>query len=188
MAHSSTQASKETTRDRLSFFQRHIPSLRRMEDSRCLERPTGLQVRKLPVLEVLTVFKMPRRYLPETMELDAITPAPLAAPPQVHHTEGHSDVSRPPRPSRLRRLSELIDPLTLGERSHVRSPSGQILGAAEFMAHPGRPLSIRERQEAIREKVRAATAKLAEEEAAAAAAAKKKRKVSNASSYDFFTG
>ncbi|RMY77770.1 hypothetical protein D0863_01101 [Hortaea werneckii] len=124
---------------------------------------------------------MPRRYLPETMELDAITPAPLASPPQVHHTEGHSDVSRPPRPSRLRRLSELIDPLTLGAKSHVRSPSGQILGAAEFMAHPGRPLSIRERQEAIREKVRAATAKLAEEEAAAAAAAKKKRK--NFSSY-----
>ncbi|KAI7160201.1 hypothetical protein KC352_g26994, partial [Hortaea werneckii] len=81
----------------------------------------------------------------------------------------------------LRRLSELIDPLTLGERSHVRSPSGQILGAAEFMAHPGRPLSIRERQEAIREKVRATTAKLAEEakkaeEEAAAAAAAKKRK------------
>ncbi|OTA33065.1 hypothetical protein BTJ68_06953 [Hortaea werneckii EXF-2000] len=115
------------------------------------------------------------------MELDAITPAPPATPPQVHHTEGHSDVSRPPQPSRLRRLSELIDPLTLGERSHVRSPSGQILGAAEFMAHPGRPLSIRERQEAIREKVRAATAKLAEEtkkaeEEAAAAAAAKKRK------------
>ncbi|KAI7611439.1 hypothetical protein KC319_g20493, partial [Hortaea werneckii] len=91
-------------------------------------------------------------------------------------------VSRPPQPSRLRRLSELIDPLTLGERSHVRSPSGQILGAAEFMAHPGRPLSIRERQEAIREKVRATTAKLAEEakkaeEEAAAAAAAKKRKL-----------
>ncbi|KAI6881175.1 hypothetical protein KC360_g6803 [Hortaea werneckii] len=124
---------------------------------------------------------MPRRYFPETMELDAITPASPATPPQVHHTEGHSDVSRPPQPSRLRRLSELIDPLTLGERSHVRSPSGQILGAAEFMAHPGRPLSIRERQEAIREKVRAATAKLAEEtkraeEEAAAAAASKKRK------------
>ncbi|RMY52058.1 hypothetical protein D0864_14321 [Hortaea werneckii] len=124
---------------------------------------------------------MPRRSLPETMELDAITPVPLATPPQVHHTEGHSDVSRPPQPSRLRRLSELIDPLTLGERSHVRSPSGQILGAAEFMAHPGRPLSIRERQEAIREKVRATTAKLAEEakkaekEAAAAAAAKKRK-------------
>ncbi|RMY10204.1 hypothetical protein D0867_08471 [Hortaea werneckii] len=130
---------------------------------------------------------MSRRYFPETMELDAITPAPLAAPPQVHHTEGHSDVSRPPRPSRLRRLSELIDPLTLGERSHVRSPSGQILGAAEFMAHPGRPLSIRERQEAIREKVRAATAKLAEEEAAAAAAAKKKRKA-NKNSCAFCAG
>ena len=145
-------------------------------------------MRTLPALEILTLFKMPRRNLPETMELDAITPAPPATPPQVHHTEGHSDVSRPPQPSRLRRLSELIDPLTLGERSHVRSPSGQILGAAEFMAHPGRPLSIRERQEAIREKVRAATAKLAEEEAAAAAAAKKKRKVSSVRSCDFFTG
>ena len=150
-------------------------------------------MRTLPALEILTLFKMPRRNLPETMELDAITPAPLATPPQAHHTEGHSDVSRPPQPSRLRRLSELIDPLTLGERSHVRSPSGQILGAAEFMAHPGRPLSIRERQEAIREKVRATTAKLAEEakkaeEEAAAAAAAKKRKVSNIPSCDFFTG
>lgn len=38
--------------------------------------------------------------------------------------EGHSDVSRPPPPPRLRHLSELIDPVDLAVDSQVRSPSG----------------------------------------------------------------
>lgn len=109
-------------------------------------------------------------------DVDAIRPAPL----RIHNTDGHSDVSRPPPPARLRHLSELIDPLDLTEKSHVRSPSGNILGAAEFMMHPGRPRSIRERQENIREKVRSASrlaieAKLAEEAEEAARKEEKKK-------------
>ena len=64
---------------------------------------------------------------------------------------------RAPAPPHLRRLSELIDPHDLSIDSHVRSPSGNLLGPAQFMAHPDRPRSIRERQEKIRDRVRAAS-------------------------------
>jgi len=70
--------------------------------------------------------------------------------------EGHSNVTRPPPPPRLHRLSELLDPAKL-DGGHVRSPSGNILAPDQFLAHPDRPRSIRERQEDIREKVRAAS-------------------------------
>ena len=74
-----------------------------------------------------------------------------------HELEGHSDVSRPPPPPRLRHLSELIDPADLAVDSHIRSPSGKLLAPEQFLVHPNRPLSIRERQEEIKEKVRAAS-------------------------------
>ena len=52
---------------------------------------------------------------------------------------------------------ELIDPAELPIDSHVRSPSGRLLAPEQFLVHPDRPLSIRERQEEIREKVRTAS-------------------------------
>ncbi|KAK5115846.1 hypothetical protein LTR85_009440 [Meristemomyces frigidus] len=88
-----------------------------------------------------------------TMSEDSITTCPL----KVHELEGHSDVSRPPPPPRLRRLSELIDPAGLPTDSRVRSPSGHLFAPEQFLVHPDRPRSIRERQEDIREKVRAAS-------------------------------
>ena len=76
---------------------------------------------------------------------------------QVDEQEGHSNVTRPPPPPQLRRLSELIDPHELTIDSNVRSPSGNLLAVEQFLVHPDRPRSIRERQEQIREKVRAAS-------------------------------
>lgn len=70
---------------------------------------------------------------------------------------GNSNVSKPLPPPRLHSLSELIDPATLPIDAHVRSPSGNLLAPEQFMFHPARPLSIRERQEEIRDRVRAAS-------------------------------
>ncbi|KAK5118932.1 hypothetical protein LTR62_000143 [Meristemomyces frigidus] len=75
----------------------------------------------------------------------------------VTELEGHADVSRPPPPPRLRHLSELIDPAELPIDAHVRSPSGNLLAPEQFLVHPERPLSIRERQEEIRDKIRSAS-------------------------------
>lgn len=77
---------------------------------------------------------------------------------QVHELDGHSNITRPPPPPRLRHLSELIDPEDIPRNSHVRSPSGNVLGAAEYAAHPDRPLSMRERRKEILKRVRAASA------------------------------
>jgi len=46
--------------------------------------------------------------------------------------EGHSNVSRPPPPPRLHRLSELLDPAKL-DGGHVRSPSGNISRRTSFL-------------------------------------------------------
>jgi hypothetical protein len=75
----------------------------------------------------------------------------------VDPVEGHSDVSRPPQPPRIHSLSELIDPAEISIDSHVRSPSGNLLAPEQFLVHPARPRSMRERQQEIREKVRAAS-------------------------------
>jgi hypothetical protein len=75
----------------------------------------------------------------------------------VHDIHGHANISRPPPPPLIRRLSELIDPAELPIDSNVRSPSGNLLAPEQFLAHPDRPLSIRERQAEIREKVRTAS-------------------------------
>lgn len=76
---------------------------------------------------------------------------------QVDDHEGHSNVTRPPPPARLVQLSELIDPETLPIDTQIRSPSGTLLGFEQFLVHPNRPRSIRERQEDIMERVRAAS-------------------------------
>lgn len=83
----------------------------------------------------------------------------FAAPPQIRIDDltGHSNVSRPPKPPRIRRLSELIDPAEVPIDAHIRSPSGNLLAPEQFLFHPDRPLSIRERQEEIRERVRTAS-------------------------------
>lgn len=100
-----------------------------------------------------------------TLETEAITVASSRDPQsfsnnqavRIDDTEGHSNVSRPPPPPRLRRLSELIDPEDINPNARVRSPSGNLLAAEEFLKHPDRPPSMRERQEIIRERVRAAS-------------------------------
>jgi hypothetical protein len=75
----------------------------------------------------------------------------------IHAIEGHSDVSRPPPPPRIRRLSELIDPAEIPIDFSVRSPSGNLLAPEQFLARPNRPLSIRERQAEIQKRVRQAS-------------------------------
>lgn len=76
---------------------------------------------------------------------------------QAHELEGHSDVTRPPPPPRIHSLSELIDPAELPIDSHVRSPSGNLLAPEQYLVHPNRPRSMRERQQEIREKTRNAS-------------------------------
>ncbi|KAK3721513.1 hypothetical protein LTR37_003069 [Vermiconidia calcicola] len=76
---------------------------------------------------------------------------------QVDELEGHSNITRPPTPPRIRRLSELIDPLEIDVDTTIRSPSGNLLAPEQFLSHPDRPRSIRERQQEIRDKVRAAS-------------------------------
>lgn len=75
----------------------------------------------------------------------------------VDDVEGHANVTRPPPPPQLRHLDELIDPAELPIDCHIRSPSGTMLALEQFLVHPDRPRSIRERQEEIKEKVRAAS-------------------------------
>jgi hypothetical protein len=75
----------------------------------------------------------------------------------IHAIEGHSDVTRPPPPPRIRRLSELIDPADIPIDYSVRSPSGNLLAPEQFLARPNRPLSIRERQAEIQKRVRQAS-------------------------------
>lgn len=97
----------------------------------------------------------------------SLTPS-IASPPKarlsdtipsvnVDDTEGHTNVTRPPPPPRLHQLDELIDPAELPIDCHIRSPSGTMLALEQFLVHPDRPRSIRERQEQINEKVRAAS-------------------------------
>lgn len=86
-----------------------------------------------------------------------VSAPPATAPIQIDSLEGHSDVTRPPPPPRIVHLSELIDPSELAVDSSIRSPSGNLLAPEQFLVHPDRPRSMRERQEEIREKVRAAS-------------------------------
>ncbi|KAK5136922.1 hypothetical protein LTR08_001429 [Meristemomyces frigidus] len=96
-----------------------------------------------------------------TGDTDTIVTIPRANSPtplKIHVLDGHSNVSRPPPPPRLRHLSELIDPMDLATADgHVRSPSGNMLEPAQWLVHPDRPMSIRERQERIQERMRAAS-------------------------------
>lgn len=87
------------------------------------------------------------------------SPAAIQSPPtiEIDEQEGHSDVTRPPPPPQLRRLSELIDPHDVAMDSQIRSPSGNLLAPEQFLVHPDRPKSIRERQEQINARVRAAS-------------------------------
>lgn len=85
-----------------------------------------------------------------------------------------SDITTPTVPRQLTRISEILDPRdVLREQTYldspsrtrsssqaltllnppkagiVHSPSGNALGAEEFIAHPGRPLAMWERQERV---------------------------------------
>ena len=67
-----------------------------------------------------------------------------------------SAISHPtPARPKIMRLSELIDPLDMAEdiEMAVRSPSGNLLCRRNFEDRDDRPLSMRERQENIRENV-----------------------------------
>ncbi|KAF4553789.1 Hypothetical protein D9617_6g095220 [Elsinoe fawcettii] len=82
----------------------------------------------------------------------------LAGPPFGHdrlHTETQGyGISLPVRRQHVRQLSELIDPTKLCvDDDYVKSPSGNLLGHADFCAREDRPLSLRERQERIRQQI-----------------------------------
>ncbi|PNS19356.1 Protein argonaute [Sphaceloma murrayae] len=82
----------------------------------------------------------------------------LAGPPYGHdrlHTEtAEYGISMPVRRQHIRQLSELIDPTKLMvDEEYVKSPSGNLLGHADFCAREDRPLSLRERQERIRQQL-----------------------------------
>jgi hypothetical protein len=59
-----------------------------------------------------------------------------------------------PKPARplLRRYSELLDPTQL-DNQQVRSPSGHMLTGSTYNLRGDRPLSVRERQERIRQQM-----------------------------------
>lgn len=109
-----------------------------------------------------------------TSSLLTTYPSPSTIPSTP--TSPLSDITPPAPPRSLNRLSEIIDPRTLlreedpfntstrGGRSAqqptytnnsrigigiVHSPSGNSLGAREFMDHPNRPLAMWERQERV---------------------------------------
>ncbi|KAL9077610.1 MAG: hypothetical protein Q9157_003280 [Trypethelium eluteriae] len=58
-------------------------------------------------------------------------------------------VTKPAPPSKLNRLS-IVPPTEIKEGIVVRSPSGRILTKTDYANHPDRPLSMQERQEAIK--------------------------------------
>lgn len=67
------------------------------------------------------------------------------------------DISKP-KPARphIRHLSELIDPIQLVhevDEKAIRSPSGHLLGRQSFEERDDRPLSMRERQERVRQRL-----------------------------------
>ncbi|PSK44238.1 hypothetical protein B9Z65_218 [Elsinoe australis] len=82
----------------------------------------------------------------------------LAGPPFGHdRLQTETDeygISLPLRRQHVRQLSELIDPTKLCvDDDYVKSPSGNLLGHADFCAREDRPLSLRERQERIRQQL-----------------------------------
>ncbi|KAL9096840.1 MAG: hypothetical protein Q9165_000804 [Trypethelium subeluteriae] len=58
-------------------------------------------------------------------------------------------VTKPAPPSKLNRLS-IVPPTEIKEGIVIRSPSGRILTKTDYANHPDRPLSMQERQEAIK--------------------------------------
>lgn len=61
---------------------------------------------------------------------------------------------RPVQTRRIRRISELIDPLSISDAEAViQSPSGNLLSHKDFALRADRPLSMRERQEKIRKEM-----------------------------------
>lgn len=69
--------------------------------------------------------------------------------------EGYADVSRPPStPRQVLRISGIIDLNDIAANGHVESPSGQIMTREEYANHPDRPLTLRERQQKILQRVR----------------------------------
>lgn len=79
--------------------------------------------------------------------------ASLTIRAEIHELEGHGNVTRPGRPPRKHHLSELIDPDDLPPNLHMRTRSGNVLGREEWVAHPDRPRSLRERREEVMRRV-----------------------------------
>lgn len=59
---------------------------------------------------------------------------------------------RTPAKPMVRRFSELLDPAILDDQQ-IRSPSGNLLSGSTYALREDRPLSIRERQEIIRQRL-----------------------------------
>ena len=136
-----------------------------------------------PIASPTSTFTFPgrRRQTSFADEVDVKTFSGNAAPasrpvssyhhtsPEQHQQDGPQEISEisQPKPMRpkINRLSELIDPISLANNNEkvVRSPSGQMLGRRSFEEREDRPLSMRERQELIRQRVMAQTAQLAAE-------------------------
>jgi hypothetical protein len=153
--HTSADSNTPLTHHASEFFLARNSSLDR-QDCIC---DSGLSLAHAHTSDIDEIQVLPSRLTATHSRPDQFDPSEdlIQVPIRVDELEGHSNVTRPPRPPRLRHLSELIDPAELDIDSHIRSPSGTILALEQFLVHPDRPRSMRERQEQIREKVRAAS-------------------------------
>ncbi|EME48209.1 hypothetical protein DOTSEDRAFT_51429 [Dothistroma septosporum NZE10] len=91
-----------------------------------------------------------------------------SAPGSIHIDllEGHSNVGRPMVREGRSNLSEIVNlSRAVCANGHIRSPSGNVLSAEQFMKREDRPMLMEERQEAIRRKVAEANRKEHEKEA-----------------------
>lgn len=87
-----------------------------------------------------------------TEDVDAITPLPRRDV-YTDPLTGHSNVTIPARPRHKHAFSECFDLDDIEPGGHVRSPSGNMLSAEQAALRLDRPLGIKERQQAIRQKV-----------------------------------
>lgn len=97
----------------------------------------------------------------------------ITAPPEtqaavsIDPLEGHSNVGRPMVREDRSNMTEILNlSQQVKAKGHVRSPSGNVLSADEFMARPDRPKLLEERQENIRRNVAEANRKEREKEVA----------------------
>ncbi len=90
---------------------------------------------------------------PDTPLSDITTPAAPRQLTRISEILDPRDIIREQTyldsPSRTRSSSQPLIPLNAAKAGIVHSPSGNALGAEEFIAHPSRPLAMWERQERV---------------------------------------